>query len=259
MMSIDVEGERAFGRRHFMELMSVFTGEPLFSVRHGRTELGLVHPLSFHVRRDGPVVLLLAGRSWQVTHVDWDRRVAYVKATTEKGRSRWIGPGIPLRVDLCRAIRRVLDEGTLEVTLSRRARTRLDQIRESFSWVDAAGTVLVRDRSGASRWWTFAGLRANAALGELIGTLRLPTYREDNLSIRLRDGVGVEELKRRLDAVRAETTAGAFPATDDAVDSLKFSACLPRKLAVRTLRERSSDRDAVRTCLQEPMRQVILA
>ena len=50
MLSIGVEGERSFGRRHFMELMSVFTSHPLFAVRHGRTELGLVHPLSFQVR-----------------------------------------------------------------------------------------------------------------------------------------------------------------------------------------------------------------
>ena len=259
MLSMGVEGERAFGRRHFMELVSVFTGEPLFSVRHGRTELGLVHPLSFLVRRDGPVVLLLAGRSWEVTHVDRDRRIAYVKATTEKGRSRWIGPGIPLGFDLCRAIRRILDEGNLEVRLSRRARTKLDEIRERFSWVDAAGTVVVRDTAGAGRWWTFAGLRANMTLGELIGTLRLPAAREDNLSIRLRDGVGVEELRRRLDAVDVETTEEAFPASDEAVDSLKFSACLPKELAVRTLRRRGSDPAAVRTCLQEPVRQVTLA
>ena len=259
MLSMGVEGERAFGRRHFMDLMSVFISEPLFSVQHGRTELGLVHPLSFLVRRDGPVVLLLAGRSWEVTHVDWDRRAAYVKATTGKGRSRWIGQGIPLSFDLCRAIRRVLDEGTLEVRLSRRARTKLDEIRGSFSWVDAAGTVIVRDTTGASRWWTFAGLRANTTLGNVIGTLRLPTTREDNLSIRLRDGVGVEELRRRLDAATVEATQGALPVTDEAVDSLKFSACLPRELAARTLRVRGSDPSAVHSCLQEPIRQVKLA
>ena len=186
MLSLGVEGERVFGRRHFMELMSVFTSAPLFSVQHGRSELGLVHPLSFQVRRSGPVVLLLAGRNWEVSHVDWDRRVAYVKATGEKGRSRWIGPGIPLGFDLCRAIRRVLDDGTLDIELSRRARTKLVEMHQHFSWVDTTATAIVRDTSGASRWWTFAGLRANTMLGELIGTHRLPTAREENLSIRLK-------------------------------------------------------------------------
>ena len=258
LLSIGVEGERAFGRRHFMELMSVFTSEPLFSVRHGRTELGLVHPLSFQVRRGGPVVLLLAGRSWEVSHVDWNHRIACVKATTEKGRSRWIGPGIPLSFDLCRAIRRVLAEGSLGVEASRRARTKLDEIRQGFSWVDATDTAVVRDRTGANRWWTFAGLRANTVLGELSGPLRLPTAREDNLWIRLRDGVGTEELKLRLHRAPSDATAGVFPIADDAVDSLKFSACLPRKLAARTLRQRGSDARGVRACLREPIRQVTL-
>ena len=258
MLSLGAEGERAFGRRHFMDLMSVFTSAPLFSVQHGRLELGLVHPLSFQVRRTGPVVLLLAGRNWEVSHVDWDRRVAYVKATSEKGRSRWIGPGIHLGFDLCRAIRRVLDDGTLDIELSRRARSKLVEIRQDFSWVDTTATTIVRDTAGASRWWTFAGLRANTMLGELIGTHRLPTAREENLSIRLKDGTGAEDLKGRLDQVDAEANDAVFPITDDAVDSLKFSACLPRGLAVRTLRERNSDRPAVRTCLREPIRQVTL-
>ena len=96
-------------------------------------------------------------------------------------------------------------------------------------------------------------------LGELIGTLRLPESREENLSIRLREGAGVEELKRRLDHVNAEATEGVFPVTDDAVDSLKFSACLPKELAGRTLRARGSDPEAVRACRQEPIRQVALA
>ena len=141
ILSIGAEGERSFGRRHFMELMSVFTSDPLFSVRHGRTELGLVHPLSFQVRRDGPVVLLLAGRSWEVSHVDWQHRVAYVKASTERGRSRWIGPGAPLSFDLCRAIRRILVEGSLCIDISRRARSKLDELQHDFSWVDDSGTA----------------------------------------------------------------------------------------------------------------------
>ena len=259
MLSLGVEGERVFGRRHFMELMSVFTSAPLFSVQHGRSELGLVHPLSFQVRRTGPVVLLLAGRNWEVSHVDWDRRVAYVKATVEKGRSRWIGPGIPLGFELCRAIRRVLDDGTLDIELSRRARTKLVEMRQHFSWVDTTATAIVRDTAGASRWWTFAGLRANTMLGELIGTHRLPTAREENLSIRLQDGTGAEDLKSRLDQVDAEAQEAVFPVTDEAVEALKFSACLPRELAERTLRARNSDRPAVRTCLREQIRQVTVA
>ena len=61
----------------------------------------------------------------------------------------------------------------------------LDEICEDFSWVDTTGTSVVRDATDVSRWWTFAGLRANTTLGELIGGLRPDTSREENLSIRL--------------------------------------------------------------------------
>ena len=256
MLSMGVEGERAFGRRHFMEIMSVFTSEPLFSVLHGASELGVVHPLSFQLRRDGPVVLSLAGRSWEVTEVDWGRRVAYVKAADAKGRSRWIGSGAPLRFELCRAIRRVLHEGTPDVAHTKRAGAKLGELRADFSWVDGTSSAVVRDNVGATRWWTFAGLRANAMLGEQVGALRLGKSREENLSIRLVDGTTVEGLKKGLE--NADGEGNGFPVSDGAVDSLKFSACLPRGLAIQTLRERGSDPEAVRACLREPIRQVIL-
>ena len=259
MLSMGAAGEQAFGRRHFTELMSVFTSAPLFSVRHGRAELGLVHPLSFQVRREGPAVFLLAGRSWEVSRIDWERRVVYVKPAREQGRSRWIGAGIPLRFELCRAVRRVLAGGDLGVELSRRARSKLDELCEDFSWIDSAATAVVRDATGTSRWWTFAGLRANTTLGELIGGLRRQTSREENLSIRLADGTGAEELRKELGRASAAARRGIFPVTDEALEALKFSACLPPELAHRTLRERGSDPQAVAVCLREPIRDITLA
>lgn len=110
-----------------------------------------------------------------------------------------------------------------------------------------------------SRWWTFAGLRANTTFGELIGALRPEASREDNLFIRLLDGTSVDDLKRRLDRANAGGSESVFPVTDDALDSLKFSACLPRDLAYRTLRERGSDPEAVGSCLREPIRDIVLA
>jgi len=257
MLSMGEEGERAFGRRHFMELMSVFTSDPLFAVQHGKAELGLVHPLTFQVRREGRPTLLLSGRSWEVSHVDWERRVAYVEPTKEKGRSRWLGSGIPLRFELCRAIQRVLRDGKLDVAVSGRAKAKLEELCDEFSWIDQDGTAVVRDRSGPPRWWTFAGLRANTVLGELVKSLRADASREENLSIRLRDGVGVDDLRARIRAADAENNH-PMPVIDEALESLKFGACLPAHLVQQTLRVRLSDPDAVAACLEEPIRDVSL-
>ena len=195
----------------------------------------------------------------EVSHIDRDRRVAYVKASAERGRSRWVGPGVPLSFDLCRAIRQVLIEGSPSINITKRARTKLDELQRDFSWVDAEGTAVARDPAGVNRWWTFAGLRANAVLGELAGPLRLPASREDNLAIRLRDDASVEGLKRRLDDLAGDAAADVFPAAADSPDSLKFSSCLPEELALRTVRRGGSDARGVRACLSEPIRHLVLA
>ena len=81
------KGEAKFGRKNFLEIVSVFLSPPVFAVLHGRQELGYVDEMSFLGKTKGPRVLLLGGRAWRVTHVDWQRRVAYVEATEDKGRS----------------------------------------------------------------------------------------------------------------------------------------------------------------------------
>ena len=94
-------GENEFGRKHFMDLFSVFKSPPLFSVRYGNTDLGEVHESSFLVRTHQRPVLLLAGRGWVTTTIGWKRKIAYVEPSNEIGRSRWIGSGQPLSFAHC--------------------------------------------------------------------------------------------------------------------------------------------------------------
>src|SRR5439155_1570873 len=109
MLWLGREGQDVYGRKNFLDLVSVFTAPPLFTVLHGRHELGSVDESSFLGRRDdGPPVLLLAGRAWRGTYLDWRRRRAYVEPAEEAGRSRWRGEGEFLGRELCQAIRRVM-------------------------------------------------------------------------------------------------------------------------------------------------------
>ena len=78
--------------------------------------------------------------------------------------------------------------------------------------------------------------------------------RIDDVSIRLRDDL-------TLDMWRAATVDAAdricLAAVDDAaVDGLKFSEALPRRLAVATLAARLTDLDAATAVLGEPVRFV---
>ena len=135
------EGEETYGRHNFLELFSVFTSPPLFTVLYGREELGSVDEMTFLGKQDGPRVLLLGGRAWLVSHIDWQRRVAYVKATDTKGRSQWKGerPGLGFR--LCQSIKRLLAGDDDSAMWSKRARQQIAAVHKEFAWLDIEGTA----------------------------------------------------------------------------------------------------------------------
>lgn len=92
LLVVGDQAERLYGASHYMNLLSIFDSPSLFTVYWGPKDIGSVHPISFRGdQRGSPVILSLAGRSWQVEHIDWDRQIAQVAPAVEFGRSRWLG------------------------------------------------------------------------------------------------------------------------------------------------------------------------
>ncbi|MGW0150808.1 UPF0182 family protein, partial [Streptomyces sp. NPDC003333] len=130
MLFIGPAAEQRFGRRHFMEMTAVFTGPPEFTVLLGRNELGRIDPRLLTEEVRGERRLLLAGRSWRVTYIDWRRRRCFVQPADSGGRARWTGGGWAfLGFELIRAIRDVLLGTDPPVRLTRRATERLARER----------------------------------------------------------------------------------------------------------------------------------
>ncbi|MFJ3665552.1 DEAD/DEAH box helicase [Streptomyces sp. NPDC090106] len=252
---IGPEAERRFGHRHFMNLTASFTAPPEFTVLSGRTEIGRTDPDLLTEEVEGPRKLLLAGRSWLVTYIDWRRRRCFVEPTEEGGRARWNGFG-PDRVRsyaLTRAAREVLLGGDPPVRLTRRAAARLAEARGTFEdVVHPGGTVVTRRGDSDVRWWTWAGHRANATLAASLPTVALPHRLLDDRFVRLRDDVE----PRTWRAALADAGDGlTLPSVDPgAVRGLKFAEALPRRLAEATLAARMADLEGARAALEEPTR-----
>ncbi len=149
-------------------------------------------------------------------------------------------------------MRDVLLDDDVPATLTRRAVTALTDVRdEGIGWVHPGGTVISRSADDL-RWWTWAGYRANATLRATLGGVADEKQRSDDVSIRLRTDLrpetwsaAVSELHDRL----------CLPEIDDrALAGLKFSAALPRHLAVATLATRLADLDHAASVLAEPSR-----
>jgi ATP-dependent Lhr-like helicase len=249
------KGEEEFGRRNFLELFSVFTSPPLFAVRHGRRDLGFVDETTFLSRQEGPRVLLLGGRPWRVTNLDWGRRIAHVEAAEETGRSRWRGAGPTLGFSLCQAIRLLLAGEHVSPRWSRRAQARLGELRNEHTFVQAEGPTLLSRPSSRIEWWTFAGTKANAVLAGELGRLGVGRVEHDALAIAVEGTEGQTDIVALVQELGKRAPASMTPVVEeDALEGLKFSACLPRELGLAVLAARMQDLPATREVLSQPMR-----
>ncbi|MGV9806767.1 DEAD/DEAH box helicase [Micromonospora chersina] len=260
MLFVGPEAEVRFGRRHFMDMLAVFTAPPQFTVLSGRTEIGRTDPALLTAKVQGPRLLLLAGRSWRVTYIDWKRHRCFVEPAESGGKALWMTGGVPQgrSYRMVRAMRDVLLGTDPPVALTGRAANRLAGLREEFaSLVHPGGTLVVRDGDGEVRWWTWAGFRANATLMSTLSELADPTQRYDDASIRLRPDVDRDMVREAM--ADAAGRVCLPDVNDKALEGLKFSTALPERLAIATLAARLADVPAAQVVLGEPVRTAYLA
>jgi ATP-dependent Lhr-like helicase len=251
VLSIGPEAERRFGRRYFRDLVSVFTASPEIDVLHGRTSLGSVDPLVLTRKVIGPRSIVLGGRSWRVTYVDWPRRQCFVEESDTRVRMQWAGEPAALSFDLCRAQRLVLLGAEPDVKLSRRARIQLaSAVLAGREKVRPIATVVLTGPD--VWWWTWAGLRANFSLFASLPTVVDPAARLGNLGIRLRSDVTHAELSSAL-AVARRTVLRSPELDDRALAILKFSEVLPIGVARDTVARRLTDARSAQLVLDDPV------
>ena len=240
LISIGPEAQRIWGRRNYMELLSVFDTPELYTVFAGNHELGVLHELSF--RRESAIVLL-GGRSWRIMSVDHKHRIAQVEPAEDlPGRSTWLGSSQGLSFEICQAMRQILIHPG--ATLSKRAAEHLELLQAQGT-TDAGGTILRETRTGCE-WWTYAGLKANAALVRRHG---LPaTF--DSLTVRAR--CSPIELNRALGADPKEVS----PEIDQRFLP-KFAECLPETLLAQFASERLYDWRAAEQIRRSTIKQVV--
>ncbi|MGW5480927.1 DEAD/DEAH box helicase [Streptomyces sp. NPDC004008] len=254
MLFVGPQAEQRFGKRHFIELTASFTAPPQFTVLSGRTEIGRTDPSVLTEERPGPRRLLLGGRSWQVTYIDWLRKRVFVEPADGGGIAKWTNGGIAgLSHALTRAMREVLLGENPPVSLTRRAEACLAEQRETDApdTVHPGGTLVTRVGNDV-RWWTWAGYRANATLAATLQSVTDPLQRPTDCWLRLREDLTTAAWCAAREGVSDNLV---LPDIDHrAVRGLKFSAALPERLAAATVAARLADFDSARTVLSEPVR-----
>lgn len=258
ILGMGQEGEETFGRRNFMELFSVFMSPPLFTILQGRQEIGYVDQSTFLSKQDGPRVLLLGGRAWQVNHIDWARKKAYVEPTDAKGRARWSGAGQGVEFGLSQSIKRVLASDKTRDCWSRRTTEYITEIRHEYPWLQSDSTVAIQPCDGAVQWWTFGRNRANATLANELTRICGNKVSHDSFVLEFPSDYKMQDAENAIDELRERVPAEMLPDVDEAaIDGLKFSECLPIELALEMLNRRLQDTAATTHVLQETVRHIV--
>jgi ATP-dependent Lhr-like helicase len=256
VLAMGAGGEREFGYRNFMELVSVFSSPPLVSVFYGQSEIGQVHELTFQVRHEAPTVLTLAGRGWVVNHIDWLHRRAYVEPTDLAGRSQWVGTAQPMHIMLCQAVAEILGGAELGVNLSQRAHAKLQEACAEHPWVKMAATALIRRQSGALEWWNFAGQLFNAAVAEHFRRLGLEAS-YDHFTVTVRGNADIGSIRSAIEHLVADTsTTLKIPVARTIWPELKFSTCVPDHLLTRMFASRMDQSSELEMIQVQGMRVV---
>lgn len=217
-------GEKLYGRQNFLDLLSSFASPIQFQVMHGGIDLGVVDPLSLKTGADGPCILLLGGRSWHVTGVDWPKRVAWVEPTREQGKARWMGSSRSLGYTLCQAVRHVLCGALPDVTLSKRADTRLEEIRADLPEMGVDRITIEQLGDGRFRWWTFAGGRANATLAGMLRT-EWRSIRADDFYLEAQGELNLNRVRELVAVADPSKWVGSL--AKSGVLNVKFMESLP--------------------------------
>jgi len=155
-----------------MDLSSVFTSSPDFEVLHGNKSIGALDWLSL-AYQDGecrhPVIL--AGRSWDIEDINWNRRKVFVTPSATQGKARWDGTGRGLSFELAREIHRLILSDSVFPRRTRRAVAQLSEERDlRRNAAESLGRFVHDAGDDRLRWFTFAGAPLNELLGVYLRT-----------------------------------------------------------------------------------------
>lgn len=253
------EGERRYGRAGFRALYAVFDTPPLLTVRWETQEVGTVDA-QFLAAIDAEQErgsFLLAGRTWQIVHLDWGRGVCAVRPAPAGRAPRWAGSPRHLRREVCQAMRRILTEEAEDAAWSQRARRAIAAARAEHAFLGDEAAPMI-ERGEEITWWTFSGGAANLLLARMLEAALGGRCVGRNVSVTLqgdagKSGAAVRDLLRRWREEGRPAVADARWHAEGAARSRisKFQACLPEGLLQELLAESALDVEGARGAVAE--------
>lgn len=246
-LALGEAGEKRYGFRNFSDLYAVFSTPKTLKVLFGVQEIGSIDVDFAQQEKLENLSFVLGAKAWRAVAIEFEEGIVRVEPMANAKLARWQGrPGL-LGGDLCQAIRRILVGDDVPSTWSRRATTRLAELRAEHALSSDRSVELVRDDHGL-RLWTFAGGRANNLLARVLEAKLGERVVVDNLYIGFREGAAASEvaIRQAMDELRTESRpnrADALRFADACARGRlsKFQPCLPSRLEADYLADNLTD------------------
>jgi ATP-dependent helicase Lhr and Lhr-like helicase len=228
------------------ELYAVFSAPPVLRVFHGATEVGHVQAqfVYLHDAAHGPLCFRLAGRAWEVAHVEWSRGVLRVRPTQSGRVPTWLGQPQVLSNALCVEMRETLQREQAESNwLTPGAAIELAALREDYSELFGSGSITLEATNDGAQWHTFAGGGINRLLAAGMSLTSGSRWVAGNLSLRCKD-ISLDRARAAICALcEVDWPRLALGAAQAAARGplSKFQPCLPADAEARFLTERLLD------------------
>jgi len=252
VLQIGPTTEKHYGRAHYKDLLASFSGAQLLLGRFGSVEVGFIDPMILAGDKEDRLILL-AGKSWRITDVDWKRQTVWLEPAKEGGIARWTGSGRTLSREIAQGIFHALRDGAgSHAVISKRARLEIEQVVEYLP--DAGRTsclAITRNESGGVRLWTFGGTRANRTIAKHIQSLA-EVRRIDALGLDLKTPIDTKSLTSNLFVTELQFSPDEFK---ERAKPIKFADCLPDTLLIKIIRVRQFEQSAIsalaRPCVRD--------
>ena len=251
------EGERLYGFRNFMDLYAVFSTPPIFKVLWGPREVGTLEAFFVQLSDVEDLRFVLGGRAWRATGLDWKRGLCFVEPSPAAGKALWTSEPRLLSYDLCQSIREVLVDDAEDPWWSMRARTELSSLRQEYAFLQDEPAPIIEE-ADRTRWWTFAGGKANNLLAKLLEERLGGMVKANNFTLTFTE-VAAESLVGIRQAITELAESGGLNReAARRVASLcargrvsKFQPCLSERLELELLAEALTDVEGARATVSK--------
>lgn len=252
LLVLGEEGEKRYGRQNFLALYSVFeTPEEIKVITADDRVIGTLQTWFVQQVAEGEsFIFILAGRAWQVQHLDLEKGEMIVARAPRGAIPRWGGGGILLGREIAEEMRNTLLADDDYLFLTKRALGRLTAMRQQWRGVLQGGRLPIQQ---IGREWilhTFAGDRINILLARSLALILGCPVNGDSLTLAVRSSKQVLLQEKDIRQALSTIQQPHFFAPDRLTAMVralprgrlsKFQPLLPPDLEAQFLAERLFD------------------